>query len=244
MAGGEGARRALAMDEHFHSFAVDVVELALGDVVRHVVHDAQVKALYLSGKYGLEGLAHLVGEQLTVRPGVVGRGNHGREVGLPFGRVKGRAHQLPVGQCDAVLANGLLKELHVVRTNLVAEPPTPAVNLHHDLALPKPKGRGHVRVEHLVHDVDFREVVARAQRADLGAPSLASLLAHLARIRALHRAPFLGVTQVLRPRVPAFQGPACAPHHEFIQFLIRKPHKSLYAHPAGHILVQCRSQIL
>ena len=136
MTGREGPGRPLAMDaDLLREAAADVVVLELGDVVGDVVDQVQPQRLPGDAEDPGEDLAGLVGEQLAVAPGIVGRRAHRPQVGLPLGAVHRGAGQLPVGEREAVLLGRPLEDAEVVVADLVAEPARARVDQDGDLPL-------------------------------------------------------------------------------------------------------------
>src|SRR5215211_875902 len=99
-AGGEGARRALAVDKQ----RAAGVALDLGDVVGDVVDLPRLLRSLASEQAGDRG-AHLVRDRLSVRPGEVRRRGHRSQVGAALGRGGGCAGELAVGEFDPVAAH-------------------------------------------------------------------------------------------------------------------------------------------
>ena len=219
IAGAEGARGAFAVHADAKWVAVDIVVFELGHVVGDVIDLAQVPAPELACQNLLEGLSNLVGQHLAVAPGEIGRRDHGPDIVLSFDQFHRRARQLAIGQLDAVLFLHSLQHLEVVGADLMAQPTAAAVDLHHDLSLEQAHGLGRGRIEDLVDDVDLGEVVARAERADLRAAAFFGPMADLGRVRAGHRAVFLGVHQVFGAGHALFERPACAGAQHFVELL-------------------------
>ena len=119
MARRKSARGALAVHHHFALAAVHLVAFELGDVVAHVVNDAQ---FLLLAENPLERLAGKVGNSLAIGPGKIRRGAHGRKISLPFGRLHRHAGQLAIRQVNAVAMHGRTHFAQVIRAHLVAQP--------------------------------------------------------------------------------------------------------------------------
>ena len=126
---------------------------------------------------------------------------------MPFRRIERRANQLPVGQLIAVTVAGPLELLDVVGGHLVPQAAAAAMNLHHDLTGAQTERIRRLRVEDLGNDVDFGEMVARTQRADLSHPAFFGVLAHLVRIGAGHAAALFGVRDILGTGIPLALAP-------------------------------------
>ena len=131
MTGREGARGALAVDEH----VAPAVALALGDVVGDVV-DLPRAGRRVGAEHAADRLAHVVRHRVAVGPREVGRRRHGGEVGLALGRGRGRAGELAVGQRGSRGApSAASMRLDVVRADLVAEAARAGVDERRDRAL-------------------------------------------------------------------------------------------------------------
>src|SRR5581483_3328114 len=115
-AGGEGARRALAVHEH----APAAVRLLLRDVVGDVV-DLTRPLGHRRAEDPPDGLANGVRDRVPVRPGEVRGGGHRGEVSPALGGRLRRARELAVGEGDPVAALLPLDQPHVVGAHLVAE---------------------------------------------------------------------------------------------------------------------------
>src|SRR5512140_467577 len=144
----------------------------------------------------LKSAAERVSEQLPVDEGEVRGRAHGGHVCLSFRCLHRRADQFAVRQVDAILLDGTLEALHVVGADLVAEPARTAVNLNGKAAGQQAEYRGGLRIEDLIDHIDFNEVVARAERADLLPPARLGPVGYLARIGPVDAALFLGAGKV------------------------------------------------
>ena len=85
---------------------------------------------------------------------------------LPFRTIDRGAGQLTVGEIDAVLLRGVAQHRQRVVADLVAETARAGMNHHANLSFSRPTP-GNVGVENLIHDLDFQEMVARAERSAL-----------------------------------------------------------------------------
>ena len=75
--------------------------------------------------------------------------------------------ELPVGQLEPVPLRGVLERREVIVAHLVAQPARAGVDQDGDLPFVKTHDLGRGRVEDPVDDLDFEEMVARAERAAL-----------------------------------------------------------------------------
>src|SRR5436305_1485169 len=98
--GGDGRRRAFAVDTELLHLSIDLVFLHLGDVVADVIDHRHVSGACLAPEHARERLPYSVHQQLTVGPGKVRATGHGREIGLPFFRLQRETGQLAVYQVE------------------------------------------------------------------------------------------------------------------------------------------------
>ena len=138
-----------------------------------------------------------MGQELAVAPGIVGRGAHRAQVRLPLRASHRGAGELPVGKLEAVTLGSVLERRQVVVADLVPQPARAGVNQHGDLAFVQTHDLGRGRVEHPVDDLDFEEMVARAERAALVETARDRAIADPPRIGALEAAARLGDQQVV-----------------------------------------------
>ena len=99
---------------------------------------------------------------------------------------------MAVGELDAVLLRHAAEHVQGVVTDLVAEAAAAAVDHDADHVLFQPHDRGGFRVEDLIDDLDFEEVVARAERAALIGAARERPLADRGRVRPVEPAVGLG----------------------------------------------------
>src|SRR5271157_3138921 len=112
--GPESARGPLAVDAHLHPLPVDLVRLDLAHVVRDVVNLVQIPIGQLALEHLGKTLARQVRQNLPVAESEIGSGLHGAQVAAAFRRMERRAHQLPVGQVDAVALDYALEQVDIV----------------------------------------------------------------------------------------------------------------------------------
>ena len=181
----------------FESAAAHFVILELGDVVGDVVDQVHPELLPgLAEKLG-EDFTRLVSQELAVAPGIVGRGAHRAQVSLALRAAHRGTGKLRVGKLEAVAFGGVLEGRQVVVANLVAEAARARMDQDGDLALAQTHHLGCNRVEHAVDDLDFEEVVARAERAALVEAASDCPIADAARVSAIQAAAGLGDEQVM-----------------------------------------------
>mmetsp|Transcript_3351 Transcript_3351/g.8680 ORF Transcript_3351/g.8680 Transcript_3351/m.8680 type:complete len:240 (+) Transcript_3351:458-1177(+) len=239
MVRGEGSRRPLPMDQEGLDDAVHLVPLHLGDVVTHVVHEVHVHVLRRTVEHPGEGPSGEVRHARPVRPGVVGRARHGREIILPLPRVDARARQLPVVQRYAVPRHGPLHDHEGVRRDLMSE--SARSRMDHDAHLtdsadPHPL-RGRL-VVYLVHHLHLGVVIPRPESAQLRQSSLLRSLGHLAGIGRHHPPVLLAVLLVLRPGVPLLQRPVDARVQDLVQIPLRHGYDPLRPDADGDVIEQ------
>lgn len=191
----------------------------------------------------LEALTDVVGQDLAVAEGEVRRTGHRLQVILPLRAIDGRAHQLLVGQLDAVFMDHPLEALEVIGADLVAEAAGAAMDLDGDLPLEEPHPLRAHRIEDLIHHIHLDEVVPGAQGAQLILPPLLGFRGRLVRIRVGHAAEFLGVLQILGPGVAVAQRPAGPLRQHLIQLPRRQGDVPFGAHPAGAVGIDPRRQL-
>ncbi len=240
----KGARRALAVHAQAHGAAAHGVLLDLGDVVAHVIEHFQVRGRQLAGQHALERPPHEVRDDLAVGPGIVGGARHGGQVLPPLGRVQRRAHQLPVGQGDAVLGRGLLHQPHIVAAHLVAKATRPAVDPDGDAPRHQAKGAGYPRVVHLDDLIHLEKVVARPEGAELVAPALLRPRAHGRGVGLRHAPPVLGVLHIARRALAGAHGPFGALLQHAAQIIVRQACASRRPDPRGYRGVQGAHHVL
>ena len=136
-----------------------------------------------------------MGQELAVAPGIVGGGPHRTQVGLALRASHRGAGKLPVGKLEAVPLRGVLERRQVVVADLVAQPARAGVDQDGDLAFVQAHDLGRSRIEHAVDDLDFEEVVARAERAALVVTAGDRAIADAAGIGAFQAAARLGDQQ-------------------------------------------------
>eukprot|EP00982_Pelagococcus_subviridis_P010751 31027-Pelagococcus_subviridis.AAC.5 len=180
----------------------------LRDVMRHVVHHVHVQVVRGGVEHLRERLPAQKRHAAPVHPRVVRRARHGAEIVLALRRVNSRARQLSIVRLDPVPRHRALHLRQRVRRDLMTEPSAAAVDHHHDL----PDGvhahlLGGVRIEDLIHDLNLRVVIPRAERPHLREPALLRARADFVRVRGEHPPVLLAVLFVLRPRVPLSQRP-------------------------------------
>ena len=232
------------MDAHSDALAAHLVLFDLGHIMGDVVDLEQVRVAHLAAQHFLEGLATLVGQHLTVRPGVVGRGLHGGQIILPLGAAHGHTDQLAIGQHDVVTAHLLLEAIDIICTDLMAEAARAAMDLHAYLAGEEAERFGGLGVEHLVDDVDLAEVVAGPQGADLVAPALLGARRALGGVGASHAAALFGAFQVRLAREAAAQRPARPLLQHLIQLARAQADEASLPDAAGDVALHGRCQIL
>ncbi len=232
------------MDTDGHAFALHLVLLDLGHVVGDVVDLVDAGILHLTAQDVVEAAADEMGQQLAIAEGKVGRALHGRQVVLPLRAAEGSADQFAVGQDDVVLVDDLLKAGHVVGADLMAKAARAAVNLGHDLAGEEAHRRRGRLVEDLIDDIDFDEVVARAQRAQLVARPLIGPGADLVRVGAVDAAVLLGALQVHLRGVAALQRPARPLAHHLVHLLAAQLELAAAADAVGAVALQLRRQVV
>src|SRR5205823_9429549 len=129
-----------------------------------------------------------------------------------------------VRHLDAVALHLLARRLEVVLADLVAESARAAVDEDDDLAgAVQAEGVGDVPVVDRLDLLDFEEVVARAERADLVGAALARPLADLPGIGARHRAALLDRLEVLRPAEAAVDRPGGAARQQPLHLALLEP---------------------
>ncbi len=194
---GPKARVApLRCTQTFSRCPLDLVSLDLAHIVSDIIDLVQVPVVHLAGQGLFESAPGVVRQHLAVGEGVVGRAAHGCQVVLSFGRIQRRADQLAVGQLDVVAPHSPLEIAHVIRADLVPEATRAAVDLQDQVALHQSHRIGGLGIEDLLDDIDFDEVIAGAQRADLGAAALLGFLAHLSRVSSIQAAVLFGPPEV------------------------------------------------
>lgn len=126
MAGRQCPGRSLPVHAQPGRNAADLMGFQRGQIVGHVIDQVQRRARRGQAAGGL-------GEQLAVRPGVVGGGGHGAQVVAAFRRSDRGTGQLPVGHADAGAGHRGVHDLHVVSADLVSQPAGSAVDHDADL---------------------------------------------------------------------------------------------------------------
>src|SRR4030095_15741704 len=196
---GKGARRALAVDDEPAPGTVHLVLFFLGDVVGDVVDGAHAEITGGDAERARDDLASPVRQHLAVREGEVRGGAHGAQIRARLLRIDRGARELAVGHGDAVAPERLAGDVEVVGAHLMAEAARARVDHHGDDALGQAE-RARPRLVHGLDGLDFEEVVARSERAELPLAALAGVSRHARWRRARPAALRLDPTQILPPR--------------------------------------------
>ncbi len=194
MTGRKGARRSLAVDADLlwsNPFA-DGVLLELRDVVSNVVHQLHPQLFPRLAEDPREDLARLVGQELAVAPGVVRGRRIAPRYACPSGLRTGAQASCESGSSNPYRFGRVLEGRQVVVAHLVAQPARAGVDEHRDLALVQTHDLGRDRVVNPVDDLDFEEMVARAERAALIVTPRDGAVADPAGIGSLETAASLG----------------------------------------------------
>ena len=101
----------------------------------------------------------------------------------------------------------MLHLLEIVRSDLMSAPAGSAVDGDRYATFLQTVGLGCPFVEHVVHYIEFEEVVAGSQGSEFGESSLSGLLSDPCLVGILHVSPFLRHLQVLLPSVSVLHGP-------------------------------------
>jgi hypothetical protein len=159
---------------------------------------------------------------------------------------------LAVGQADIVLAVGFLHNVQMVLAGLVPEAARACMN--HDGDLPDLRDAhrlGGDGVVDFVHHLDFEEVVAAAERAELVFAALDSFLGNHIGVRHIEPACGFGVRKVVCPAVAVFDHPVRAFEHHLAQVGAAGLDKTLAPEARRHIakdlvdqLFQARAHLL
>ena len=183
MTSRERPRGAFAVDDETLRLSVDLILLDLSDVVGDVVDELHAEAFRALREHPAKRLAHPVSDHLAVGPGEVRRCAHSAKVPLPFGRLEWHASQLAVDQFNSVFPRGSLSHPEVIRAHLMAQAARATVHKDHNLTdLIDTQRRRCPRIEDLVDDLYFKEVIAGSQRTNLAAPALLGCLTDSVRI--------------------------------------------------------------
>ena len=213
--------------------------LDLGHVVADVVD--LVHALGRAEDAG-EDVADPVGDHLAVGEGVVDRRAHGPVVALALGRLERGVDELAVGQAGD--AEGVLHRLDEIGGHLVAEAAAAAVDHDQDLARGlEPEGPGRGLVEDLEDLLDLQEVVARAERAELGDAPLHGPFGDVLGGGVLHPAALLGPLEVLLPAVAVLDGPLRALDEDVLEHGPAELRDAALPHPGRDLLEDLGQQL-
>ena len=204
---GPKARVApFAMDEEPAALALDLVPFLLAGVVRDV--EEQIEARLR--KIMTEHAPGQMRDDLTVGERAVDARAHGAEIALPeLGRDR-RAGEFEIGQADALrrrLDDHLAQKLGA---DLVPETARAAMDAHDHIAALQSEDCGDGIVEDLRHLLHFEVMVARSERAHLGALARLGVLGDGLGLRARHRAALLDALEVAGDAIAFRQRPARA----------------------------------
>ena len=119
-----------------------------------------------------------MGDDLPVAPGEIRRGCHRMEICLPFGRSKWCTRQFAVRHRNAVIGHDLIHAPDIFRAGLVTESARTSVNQDGDLSLEQTERFCAFNVENSFDALNFEEMIARAERAELIDPPLLGTLRH------------------------------------------------------------------
>src|SRR5262249_45229970 len=147
--------------------AFDDVLLKLRDVVRHVVNQLHAELFPRLAEYPRKDLAGLVGQELAVAPGKVGRGSHRTHVRLALPAPHRRTGKRPVGELESVPLRRVLERGEVIVAHLVAQPARAGVDQYRDLALMQTHDLRGRPVDDAIDDLDLEKVVARSESPTL-----------------------------------------------------------------------------
>ena len=203
----EGARRTLTVDEQFTFLAIYRVFFKLADVMRHIVDELQAE-------FGLGGIQKLherltdeVHNALPIVPCVVRAARHRRDVILSLFGVNRCGGELPVWQVNAVSLGDFHPTLDVLIANLIAEPARTGVNHDADFAFAQPHHLGCLPVKNPIYHLDFKEVISRAECAELVFAALQGALTCGIGVRVLQKSGGFGEVQIVRVAVVALNCP-------------------------------------
>ena len=206
----EGARGALAVHAHAPLFAVYFVCLELGDVVADIIDRANARLTGGNVERLHHGLLGEVHDDLPVREGVIRRAAHGAEIRLSLSAGDRRAGELPVRDGDVVFFRRLLGDLQIIVADLVPESPRPAVDQDDDAVGFQPEHARGIGMENLVDASDFKEMIARSQRAQLVGPALPGTFVHCGRVGIRNAAVLFDEVELCGRPETVLRGPARA----------------------------------
>ncbi len=118
------------MHQYFAFFSIHLVSLALGDVVRHVIHHPKLR---IAAQNFAECAARKMGDRLTIRPCKIRGRCHRAQIIFPLFAVHRDAGKLAIGQLDGIAAHRFIHRLQKIGAHLVPQPARAAVDQHHHL---------------------------------------------------------------------------------------------------------------
>src|SRR5581483_1326838 len=223
---------ALPMHQHVALLAVYLVALLLGDIVADVVDQIETA---ITPKNFQERMAQRVHDSLTVRPSEVGGGPHGPEISLSLRRLNRHTSKLPVAHVDVVLSHGRIHIGQKIGANLVAQSAGPAMNQNHDLVFFESQDSRGFRKVDFIDVLNFEEVVAAAQRAELRPATPLRTVRHLAWVGALESPSGFGKFRIALAAVAVLHHPFRPAFQNFIQLLFTDVQKARAARAARHV---------